>query len=171
MRSGRVHGDESHVAQQGGRSEEGRLIGDMAEKQGRCRLPAADRQGNVRRNRRVLLFLCDQGQRGPCYHCNWYGHKQALCTSHIRCAICSKGHRRDDCTNRTAQSVRRVAKGTPSSNGRAFCILNTGDTLGSRRLRGHELRVTLPQTWEWKWNTKALQTVTCDVSTTESGFI
>jgi hypothetical protein len=29
---------------------------------------------------------------GPCYHCNRYGHKQASCTSQIRCAICSKGH-------------------------------------------------------------------------------
>jgi hypothetical protein len=37
---------------------------------------------------------------GPCYHCNRYGHKQASCTSQIRCAICSKGHRRDDCTNK-----------------------------------------------------------------------
>jgi hypothetical protein len=37
---------------------------------------------------------------GPCYHCNRYGHKQASCTSYIRCAICSKGHRRDECTNK-----------------------------------------------------------------------
>lgn len=36
----------------------------------------------------------------PCYHCNRYGHKQASCTSYIRCAICSKGHRRDDCPNK-----------------------------------------------------------------------
>jgi len=37
---------------------------------------------------------------GPCYHCNRYGHKQASCTSYTRCAICSKGHRRDECTNK-----------------------------------------------------------------------
>jgi hypothetical protein len=37
---------------------------------------------------------------GPCYHCNRYGHKQASCTSQIRCAICSKGHRRDECPNK-----------------------------------------------------------------------
>jgi hypothetical protein len=37
---------------------------------------------------------------GPCYHCNRYGHKQASCTSQIRCAICSKGHHRDECTNK-----------------------------------------------------------------------
>jgi hypothetical protein len=37
---------------------------------------------------------------GPCYHCNRYGHKQASCTSQIRCAICSKGHRRNECTNK-----------------------------------------------------------------------
>jgi hypothetical protein len=37
---------------------------------------------------------------GPCYHCNRYGHKQASCTSYIRCAICSKGHRLDECTNK-----------------------------------------------------------------------
>lgn len=37
---------------------------------------------------------------GPCYHYNRYGHKQASCTSYIRCAICSKGHRRDECTNK-----------------------------------------------------------------------
>jgi hypothetical protein len=37
---------------------------------------------------------------GPCYHCNRYGHKQASCTSQIRCAICSKGHRRDECLNK-----------------------------------------------------------------------
>lgn len=37
---------------------------------------------------------------GPCYHCNRYGHKQASCTSSIRCAICSKGHRRDECPNK-----------------------------------------------------------------------
>jgi hypothetical protein len=37
---------------------------------------------------------------GLCYHCNRYGHKRASCTSYIRCAICSKGHRRDECTNR-----------------------------------------------------------------------
>jgi hypothetical protein len=36
---------------------------------------------------------------GPCYHRNRYGHKQASCTSYIRCAICSKGHRRDECMN------------------------------------------------------------------------
>jgi hypothetical protein len=36
---------------------------------------------------------------GPCYHCNRYGHKQASCTSQIRCAIRSKGHRRDECPN------------------------------------------------------------------------
>lgn len=29
---------------------------------------------------------------GPCYHCNRYGHKQASCTSHVRCAVCSVGH-------------------------------------------------------------------------------
>jgi hypothetical protein len=37
---------------------------------------------------------------GPCYHFNRYGHKQASCTSYIRCVICSKGHRRDECTNK-----------------------------------------------------------------------
>lgn len=37
---------------------------------------------------------------GPCYHCNRYGHKQASCTSQIRCAICSKGHHRDECPNK-----------------------------------------------------------------------
>ena len=37
---------------------------------------------------------------GPCYHCNRYGHKQASCTSSVRCAICSKGHRRDECPNK-----------------------------------------------------------------------
>jgi hypothetical protein len=37
---------------------------------------------------------------GPCYHCNRYGHKQASCASYIRCAICSKGHRRDERTNK-----------------------------------------------------------------------
>jgi hypothetical protein len=37
---------------------------------------------------------------GPCYHYNRYGHEQASCTSYIRCAICSKGHRRDECTNK-----------------------------------------------------------------------
>ena len=37
---------------------------------------------------------------GPCYQCNRYGHKQASCTSQIQCAICSKGHRRDECTNK-----------------------------------------------------------------------
>lgn len=37
---------------------------------------------------------------GPCYRCNRYAHKQASCTSHARCAICSKGHRRDECTNK-----------------------------------------------------------------------
>jgi hypothetical protein len=37
---------------------------------------------------------------GPCYRCNRYGHKQASCTSHVRCAICSKGHRRDECGNK-----------------------------------------------------------------------
>jgi hypothetical protein len=36
---------------------------------------------------------------GPCYHCNRYGHKQASCTSYLRCAVCSKGHRRDECPN------------------------------------------------------------------------
>jgi hypothetical protein len=37
---------------------------------------------------------------GPCYRCNRYGHKQASCTSQLRCAICSKGHRRDECGNK-----------------------------------------------------------------------
>lgn len=37
---------------------------------------------------------------GPCYNCNRYGHKQASCTSRIRCASCSKGHSRDDCTSK-----------------------------------------------------------------------
>lgn len=37
---------------------------------------------------------------GPYYHCNRYGHKQASYTSSIRCAICSKGHRRDECPNK-----------------------------------------------------------------------
>jgi hypothetical protein len=34
---------------------------------------------------------------GPYYHRNRYRHKQASCTSQIRCAICSKGHSRGDC--------------------------------------------------------------------------
>jgi hypothetical protein len=37
---------------------------------------------------------------GPYYHCNRYGHKQASCTSYLRCAICSKGYHRDECTNK-----------------------------------------------------------------------
>lgn len=37
---------------------------------------------------------------GPCYHCDRYGHEQASCTSQVRCAICSKGHRRDECANK-----------------------------------------------------------------------
>jgi len=37
---------------------------------------------------------------GPCYHCNRHEHKQASCTSQIRCAICSKGHRRDEWPNK-----------------------------------------------------------------------
>jgi hypothetical protein len=36
---------------------------------------------------------------GLCYHCTRYGHKQASCTSYLRCAICSKGHCRDEYTN------------------------------------------------------------------------
>lgn len=39
---------------------------------------------------------------GPCYHCNRYGHNQASCTSQMRCAICSKGHRRDDCSDKNS---------------------------------------------------------------------
>jgi hypothetical protein len=39
---------------------------------------------------------------GPCYHCNRYGHKQASCTSYIRYAMCSKGHRPDECTNKNS---------------------------------------------------------------------
>jgi hypothetical protein len=38
---------------------------------------------------------------GSCYHCNRYGHEQASCTSSIRCAICSKGDRRDERTKIT----------------------------------------------------------------------
>jgi hypothetical protein len=37
---------------------------------------------------------------GLCYDYNRYGHKQSLCTSQSRCAICSKGHRPDECTNK-----------------------------------------------------------------------
>lgn len=37
---------------------------------------------------------------GPCYHCNRYKLKQASCTRYIGCAICSKGHHRDECTNK-----------------------------------------------------------------------
>lgn len=48
---------------------------------------------------------------GPCYHCNKYGHKQASCTSHIRCAICSKGHRRNDCTNRDSPKCPACGEG------------------------------------------------------------
>jgi len=48
---------------------------------------------------------------GPCYHCNRYGHKQASCTSHIRCAICSKGHRRDDCPNRESPKCPACGEG------------------------------------------------------------
>jgi hypothetical protein len=47
---------------------------------------------------RPSLFIV-RDNSGPCYHCNRYGHKQAPCTSYLRCAICSKGHRRDECTN------------------------------------------------------------------------
>ena len=48
---------------------------------------------------------------GPCYHCNRYGHKQASCTSHVRCAICAKGHRRDDCTNRDSPKCPACGEG------------------------------------------------------------
>lgn len=37
---------------------------------------------------------------GPCYHCDRYGHEQPSCNSQIKCAICSKGHRRDECANK-----------------------------------------------------------------------
>jgi hypothetical protein len=37
---------------------------------------------------------------GPYYHYNRYGHKQASYTSYIRYAICSKGHRRNEYTNK-----------------------------------------------------------------------
>jgi len=48
---------------------------------------------------------------GPYYYCNRYGHKQASCTSHIRCTICSKGHRRDDCPNRDSPKCPAYGEG------------------------------------------------------------
>ena len=49
---------------------------------------------------------------GPCYHCDRYRHKQASCTSQVRCAICSKGHRGDECTNEDSPKCRRAAMRT-----------------------------------------------------------
>ena len=147
MRSGRVHLDESDVAQQSGRSEEGWLVGNMAAKQGRCRIPAADWHGNARRNRRVLLFFCDQGQQRPMLPLQQIRPQASLVYEpHPMLRYARKVI--DEMTARTgtAQSVGLVAKDVRSSTGRASCILNTGDMMGSRRLRGRELRVMRPQT-------------------------
>lgn len=59
----RWHRNEGNLAQQGGRGEEGRISRDVAEEQGRYRLPLANQSGDVRSNRRLLLTLCDQGQQ------------------------------------------------------------------------------------------------------------
>lgn len=38
--------------------------------------------------------------RGPCYRCNKYGHKQSRCTGRVRCGICSSEHDTRNCSNR-----------------------------------------------------------------------
>lgn len=37
----------------------------------------------------------------PCFNCNTYGHKQAECTSIIKCALCSGPHSRHNCPKKT----------------------------------------------------------------------
>jgi hypothetical protein len=46
---------------------------------------------------------------GPCYHCNRYEHKQSSCTSQIRRAIWSKGHRRDVYPNKDSSKSQACA--------------------------------------------------------------